>query len=184
MAKETAIRLVMINGVARYGMPGLMSALGAQGETLRVGGKTRSLYLDQATADPDVSGMSWGAARSALRVALRNLPKLARKLENPKSMPLRRSLLDAPEPVVWSLALDEIQETAVDLGPRLPFNGPNDFTGPERVSSRAATAPLSVILQPIDLDPLTVADDPDFLSNIANQPNVPEPIRTGLASLY
>lgn len=183
-AKETAIRLVMINGVARYGMQGLMSALGALGETLRVGGKTRSLYLDQATGDPDVSVVSLGAARSALRVALRNLPKLARKLENPRPMSVRRSLLDAPEPVVWSLALDEIQETAVDLGPRLPFNGPNDFTGPERVASRAATVPLSAILQPIDLDPLTVADDPDFLSNIANQPNVPEPIRAGLKSLY
>jgi hypothetical protein len=34
------------------------------------------------------------------------------------------------------------------------------------------------------LDPLTVADDPHFLSEIAGQPNVPEPIRKGLAKLY
>ena len=39
-AKETSIRLVMINGVARYGVPALMGALGPKGETLRVGGKT------------------------------------------------------------------------------------------------------------------------------------------------
>ena len=31
-AKETSIRLVMINGVARYGMPELMGALGPEGE--------------------------------------------------------------------------------------------------------------------------------------------------------
>ena len=81
-------------------------------------------------------------------------------------------------------ALDEIQDTGVDLRPRLPFNGPHDFTGPDRVPMRAAAAPLSKILQPIALDPLTVADDPDFLSAIANQPNVPDPVRTGLAKLY
>jgi hypothetical protein len=86
--------------------------------------------------------------------------------------------------VVWSLALDEIQATGVDLRPRLPFNGPRDFTGPDCVSLRAAAAPLSTILEPIALDPLTVADDPNFLTAIANQPNVPGPIRTGLAQLY
>jgi hypothetical protein len=71
-----------------------------------------------------------------------------------------------------------------ELRPRLPFNAPNDFTGPERASVRAASAPLSTILKPIELDPLTVADDPNFLSDIANQPNVPEPIRAGLANLF
>ena len=88
------------------------------------------------------------------------------------------------EPVVWSLALDEIQATGVDLRPRLPFNGPRDFTGPKRVSPSAAAAPLSKILEPIALDPLTVADDPDFLLKIADEPNVPDPVRTGLAQLY
>ena len=183
-AKETSIRLVMVNGVARYGMPGLMGALGTKGETLRVGGKTRCLYLEQATADPDVAGVSLSAARRALRTAFRDLPQLARELEQPRSIKGMRAALDTSEAVVWSLALDEIQDTGVDLRPRLPFNGPRDFTGPERVSARAASAPLSTILQPIELDPLTVADDPTFLSDIASQPNVPEAIRRALAKLY
>ena len=183
-AKETSIRLVMINGVARYGVPALMGALGAQGETLRVGGQMRRLYLEEETGDPDVARVSLRQARSALRTAFRDLPKLARELENPKPQKVKRAALDAPEPVVWSLALDEIQATGVDLRPRLPFNGPRDFTGPDRVSLRAAAAPLSMILQPIVLDPLTVADDPNFLAAIANQPNVPDPVRTGLAQLY
>ena len=38
--------------------------------------------------------------------------------------------------------------------------------------------------RPIALDPLTVADDANFLTDIANQPNLPESIRTGLADLY
>ncbi len=182
--KETSIRLVMINGVARYGMPALMKALGAQGQTLPVGGKTRQIFLEQETADPDVANVSLSAACSTLRAAFRNLPKLARELEKPKPKKALRAALDTPEPVVWSLALDEIQATGLDLRPRLPFNGPRDFTGPERVSLRAAAAPLSTILQPIALDPLTVADDANFLLEIANQPNVPAPVRTDLADLY
>ncbi len=181
--KETSIRLVMINGVARYGIPELMSALGANGQALRVGGETRQLFLEQVTADPDVANVSLSKARSALRKAFHDLPKLARELEKPKSQKARRAALDAPEPVVWSLALDEIQYTGVDQRPRLPLNGPRDFTGPRLVTTRAA-APLSTILQSIALDPLTVADDPSFLTAIANQPNVPDPIRAGLAQLY
>ena len=52
------------------------------------------------------------------------------------------------------------------------------------MSSRAVAVPLSQLLQPIALDPLTVADDTNFLKEIANQPNVLESIRTGLAELY
>lgn len=183
-AKETAISLVMINGVARYGLAGLMKALGSGGETVRVGRQTRRLFLQQETGDPDVGSVSLRAARSALKKAFEDLPKLARELEKPKPKKAVRRALDAPEPVVWSLALDEIQATGVDQRPRLPFNGPRDFTGPKRASTRAAAVPLSQLLQPIVLDPLTVADDANFLTDIANQPNLPESIRTGLADLY
>lgn len=180
-AKETSIRLVMVNGLARYGTPGMMRALGAEGETLRVGGRLRCLNLTQPTADPDVASVSLKQACRTLRAAFRNLPALAREVETPRP---RNALRSTSEPVVWSLALDEIEATDIDLRPRLPFSGPDDFTGPDRISPRAAAAPLSTLLQPIALDPLTVADDPNFLAEIANQPNVPEAVRTGLAALY
>lgn len=172
----------MINGVARYGMPALMIALGAEGRTLRVGGMTRRLFLEQQSADPAVANVSLSAARSALSKAFRDLPGLARMLEKPKPRHATRAL-DAPQPVVWSLALDEIQSTGIEQRPRLPFDGPHDFTGPALVAARAS-APLSTILQPITLDPLTVADDPNFLPLIAAQPNVPEAVCKGLAELY
>jgi hypothetical protein len=84
------------------------------------------------------------------------------------------------------LVLDEIQDRGVDLRPRLPFRGPRDFTGPARAARGAARAapPLSTILKPIRLDPLTVADDADFLTAIEQQPNVPAPIKNGLRGLY
>jgi cytosine/adenosine deaminase-related metal-dependent hydrolase len=180
-AKETSIRLVMINGIARYGMPALMKALGLVGEAVRVGGRERRLFLEQETADPAVASVSLSTARAALRAAFRDMPKLARELEKSK---VTRSALDVPEPVVWSLALDEIQPTGNDMRPRLPFSGPRDFTGPNTVGVRAAAAPLSTILEPVALDPLTVADDRNFLTEIAKQQNVPEAVRAGLAGLY
>jgi hypothetical protein len=72
------------------------------------------------------------------------------------------------------------------LRPRLPYGGPRDFTGPRSVAPGAAAsaAPLSQILEPITLDPLTVVDDPHYLPRIAVQPNVPEEVKRGLASLY
>ena len=183
-ARETAVRLVMINGVARYGTPAIMATLGAPGESVRVGGNKRTLYLAQESADPVVASVSLRDARAALKAALNDIPDLAAEMEQPRAVIARRAALDAPEPVVWSLALDEIQASPVNLRPRLPFGSPTDFTGPERVAAAATSVPLSKLLVPIALDPLTVADDADYLTAIENQPNVPEAIRAGLRALY
>ena len=184
-AKETDLRLVMINGIGRYGFPSLMAAVGAAGESVYVGGRRRMLFLAQKTGDPDVAQVSLAQARSALRSAFRKLPKLARELERPRRA--TRAMLDASQPVVWSLALDEIHDTGVVLRPRLPLDGPEDFTGVETFvtpAARGIAAPLSEILQAVELDPLTVADDPRYLASVASQPNVPQAVRDNLASLY
>lgn len=182
-AKETAIRLVMINGVPRYGLPSLMGSLGAVGEAIRVGGNPRTLFLEQKTADPDVATVSLSQARTDLQQALRNIRQLAVQAENPQPTP-RGLALDSPREPVWTLALDEIQATGVEIRPRLPFDGPRDFTGPSSVATRAASLPLSQLLGPIELDPLTVADDENFLREIEQQPNLPDAVRQGLRTLY
>ena len=190
-ATEASVRLVLINGVPRYGIPELMDPLGSGDETVRVGGETRRLFLRQDTAPGEVAGLSLSAAQAALSAALRDIRERARELETAPAdtRQLGRAVtLDAPEPVVWSLALDEIRDTGLELGPRLPYSGPRDFTGSERAPQLAARAaslpPLSEILRPIALDPLTVVDDADFLDEVAAQPNVPEAVRTGLRRLY
>jgi hypothetical protein len=117
-------------------------------------------------------------------VALRDVAKLALEIET-SGGPRPRVVLDAPVEPVWTLALDEIS-VGVDFSPRLPFDGPGDFTGPNRfprVEAKDAPA-LSTILRPIELDPLTVADDANFLQAIEAQPNVPEAIRRALRELY
>lgn len=182
-AKETDIGLVMINGIARYGTPALMAPLAPHDETVRVGGELHRLYLKQETADPDVVAVSLGAATEQMRDSLLNIVDLAKELEKPKKPAMKSRVLDATERPVWSLALDEIRDRGEDLRPRLPFAGPRDFTGAKRIS-KAAAAPLSSVLKPISLDPLTVADDEDFLDSIEQQPNVPKPVRDGLRALY
>jgi cytosine/adenosine deaminase-related metal-dependent hydrolase len=181
-AKETAIRLVMINGVARYGMPSLMEHLGAAGESIRIGGRTRMVFLRQATADPLMATTPLGEARDTLKDAFRRMPELARKLEQPPPAAPRLAL-GRPAAPVWALALDEIEDTGVDLRPRLPLPGRAAFTGASRAAARAA-APLSTILEPMDLDPLTVADDGKFLERIAAQRNLPAFLPGELGNLY
>jgi cytosine/adenosine deaminase-related metal-dependent hydrolase len=181
-AKETDIRLVMINGLARYGVPEVMQSLVPDDETIRVGGQLRRLFLKQETSDPDVAQVPLNSATTQLREALRDIAKLAKEIEKPRPT-LSRRALDGPP--VWSLALDEIASSGVELGPRLPFDGPHDVTGTDRTSPTAAlAAPLSTILKPVDLDPLTVADDEKFLEKIAQQLNLQAPLKTGLQGLY
>jgi hypothetical protein len=183
-APETGISLVMIDGVARYGLPALMHALHADGEKMTVGGQARQLFLKDDDGDPDVAAMSLSAATSALAQALHALPELARALEAPKAPHPARLVLDGARRATWSLALDEIHDDGVDMRPRLPYAGPTDFTGPRLAAARPSSTPLSALLTSIELDPLTVADDPDFLHRIAAEPNVPAAIRDGLALLY
>jgi len=128
--------------------------------------------------------VSLSQATSALSAALADLPKLALQLEKPKPAKARRAALDAHESLVWSLALDEVADTGVDLRPRLPLAGPRDLTGPSPTALAAPAPPLSRILEPITLDPLTVVDDAHFLPRIESQPNIPAPIRSGLMQLY
>jgi cytosine/adenosine deaminase-related metal-dependent hydrolase len=182
-AHETDLRLVMINGVARYGVPELMKRLAPEDQTLRVGGQLRRLYLEQATGDPDVGQISLSTSMTKLRWAFRNIAKLAKEIETPKRT--RRLVLDARAAPAWTLALDEIDGGGVELGPRLPYGGPRDFTGAERAPHILAKAPpLSTILKPLELDPLTVADDDRFLTRIAEQPNLPRRLRTQLRELF
>ncbi|MEP7152508.1 MAG: hypothetical protein ABI856_12425 [Nitrospira sp.] len=75
----------------------------------------------------------------------------------------------------WTVALDELEGTGVDLRPRLPMRGERHLTGPTPALARAE--PLSEIVVPLELDPLTVADDATFLSRIDKQINLPDFVR-------
>ena len=177
---ERTVQLVAINGTRRYGTTALMTADGPGLEKLAVGGEQRVLYLTQATEDPDVAAVSYAEARA----------KLADALQNVKAMALEQEHQHGPEalaaaPVVRAdhprLALDEFEHTDFTQRPHLTFNGA--VTGPVD-RPQAAAPPISSLLSPIQLDPLTVADDTDWLDAVGHEMNLPGYMAPGLRALY
>jgi 5-methylthioadenosine/S-adenosylhomocysteine deaminase len=152
-----------------------MTQLGASGDDLTVGGEKRVLHLAQKTTDPDVAPIALKQAQADLGKALRDLPKL-----KPPAAPAAERQGVEPPPV-WFLALDEIAPTGMDVRPHLPMEG-----RPTMAEAKGPT-PLEttpVELKSLELDPLTVADDPDFLTQLATEKNLPEFVKEGLPLLY
>ena len=180
-AKEQDISLVVINGVPRFGRNPLMTSLNAKGETLTIAGEQRMMFLKQDTQDPLVGAIKLSQAKSDLEDALSKLPALAKALEQPKPTAAIGPKRAAP---TWQLALDELEDTGVDLRPRLRDRRSKALTGPKRGMMAKASKPLSQILQPLELDPLTVAGDAEFLASLATQKNLPQFVKDGLPTLY
>jgi 5-methylthioadenosine/S-adenosylhomocysteine deaminase len=112
---------------------------------------------------------------------LNRLPELASALEHPTSVP---KLADANlGETRWFLQLDHDESPGFSLRPHLP--DPSGFpTALPATDIAAATEPLSSVLMPLTLDPLTVADDHSFLTAIGNEPNVWPDVKAGLPDLY
>ena len=181
-ARESNLALVMINGVARCGEPSLMRALGADGEPLLVGGSQRLLNLEQRTEDPVTAAISFAQARDRLSAALSRLPDLAsERLAALVSGPA--GPLAGPAEPTWYLALDELEQTGMELRHRLPFGQDENRTGPALPTALDLQA-LAVQLQPLQLDALTAIDDGDLLDRIGRQRNLPAYVAPGLRQLY
>jgi 5-methylthioadenosine/S-adenosylhomocysteine deaminase len=178
-ARESDLRLVLINGVPRYGAVVLMKKLGVAGESTKVGGETRRLFLTQKTASAPVTSISLAEATATLKQAVKDLPNHGKRRSAlrsaPKNMLKSRS---ARGTETWVLALDEVISTGMDLRPHLPFDG----------ESTMATARGSLLSAPalpaLTLDPLTVVDDSDFLDTIASEKNLPAFVKDGIKTLY
>jgi 5-methylthioadenosine/S-adenosylhomocysteine deaminase len=183
---ERTVQLAVIDGTPRYGTPALMVTDGPGLETLTVGGQPRVLYLTQATQDPDVAAVGYAQAKQQLADALANLQSIRLEQEAKQPEPAGpEALAAAPkvEPGHPRLALDEFEHTDVTQRPHLPLHGKP--TGP---LDRAAAAPpgvlLSSLLSPMELDPLTVADDSAWLERVAAETNLPGYLATALRTLY
>jgi hypothetical protein len=174
-APETDIGLVMINGVARFGLPGLMKDLGASGaESVEIGGRKRTLYLAQQSADINVATIKFSQARKMLAKALQELPNHNKSAVFRKGMPKVEAFRPGAPPV-WFLALDEIADTGLDLRPHLPYRG--ETTGAPEVGKKAAVPPALV---PLELDKPTAADDETFLERLQAERNLPQYLKDGL----
>ena len=177
---ERSVQLVAINGTPRYGTPAMLVADGPGLETLTVGGEARVLYLAQATEDPDVAALGYGAAQAKLADALQNIQAIRLEQEH-----LRGPEMLAAAPDVHAghprLALDEFEHTDFTQRPHLMFDG--HVTGPLDQPS-ADSPPISSLLSAIQIDPLTVADDPGWVDSVSHEMNLPAYLVPGLRALY
>ncbi|NJD04707.1 MAG: amidohydrolase family protein [Ruminiclostridium sp.] len=183
-SNEKDISLIIINGIARYGLPALMVRSVPDKEDITVGGTPRSVYLSQKIQDPALETMSLTNAKYKLSDSLKRLPELAAELEKQTtraSFTGRCINLLAPEEITWTLALDELEDTGVELRHRLTVNG--RMTGPAYRAAKTSK-PLSSIVKPLKLDPLTMMDDGEYLSSIQTQKNLPAYIKEELKKLY
>ena len=170
-ADEQSIHLVMINGVPRCATPALMKDLGITGENFAVGGSARVLNLAQATEDPDVQPIPLTLAKTRLTKALNALPNLP-------PPPVAKRATKAPS-LTWSLVLDELVPTGMDVRPHLPLGG-----HPTMAEAKGKVAAKDPVLKPLKLDPITVVDDSDLLDAIRNEKNLPDYVKEGLPQLY
>lgn len=186
-AAETDLSLVMINGVARYGLSALVSARtnAPASESIKVGGAARRLNLAHVTADPAIGAITLAQARSVLTATMLDLPQLEHA---PVTPAVARAVARAGGPAPtggpqWRLALDELVDTGQVLRTRFRYR--NRRTAPrldEWVGASRAATPLP--LRPLTLDPLTVADDDSFLDRLGAQTNLPAGFAAALAALY
>jgi 5-methylthioadenosine/S-adenosylhomocysteine deaminase len=175
-ASEGDIRLVMIGGVRRLGVQELSN--GMMGiEAFKIEGKTVNLNLHDATSDPIVEGLKLATAIDRLTDGLKNIKTLAAALENPGAVPhglaQRATLAAAGQPAQWQLVLDHEEGHGESLRPR--FANAAHAEPVARLSSvlAAAAKPLSQILEPLELDAITAADDPTYVQRLKDQKNLP-----------
>ena len=162
-ARETSLTLVVINGIPRAGQTRLMKAFGPGTEQIKVGRSNRVLNLAQETAHPLVRDLSLAEATRRLEEAMQNLPALAQELDGAALDGFLGGSADS-QGVLWRVFMD-IEEEGLD-------------------QTALAAEPLSSYVQPMDLEPITVADDPEFLHKLAAARNLPEFVKKGLPPLY
>ncbi|MFD3525010.1 amidohydrolase family protein [Streptomyces sp. NPDC058653] len=178
-ARDTDIQLVVIDGIARYGLRDLVGALVSDGELEEVSGTgadDRVVNLDDAAGDPLVAGLTLAEATDRLTTALADLPALAAR--PPQPAPLTGALAGG---LRWRLALDELAPTGAELRPRLTLSaaGRTHRTGPELGPVTAAVGALT----PLRLDGLTASGDSSFGTVLAQEANLPADYGARLARL-
>ena len=168
-ATEKDVTLVAIGGVPRYGRKALVSKLVRERgriESWKVGKASQAFHLDIGGSAPIVVDIPMREAARKLADGLQRIKELAAEVESARNR--------GDDAFGWP------RDAA--FGPRWTLVFDNDDMGD---AFAVAGPPLSTILEPIELDPLTIVDDPNFLARVNSQlPHVPEYLKRGLAQYY
>jgi 5-methylthioadenosine/S-adenosylhomocysteine deaminase len=182
---EHDVELVVINGIPRYGasktMRQLLGTTADKAESATIANRRRLLNFTQATADPDVGTLTLAQATDLLTDGLKRLPELAKDLLTRPALELLDAAPGTERPVFLVLDHDDLAD--VDLRPHLP-NAQGKPTGELSVDATAKATPLPDLLEPLQLDALTVPDDHRFLDALAKEKNLPPDLAAQIPDLY
>jgi 5-methylthioadenosine/S-adenosylhomocysteine deaminase len=171
-SSEADITLVVTNGVPRCGTAMLMEPFGIETERLKIGQKEeeRVLYLRQTPGTAYVGTLTLQEAQNRLSTGLQNLPNPPNFVEPPLA-----ALEEGTPPEEFTLVLDNDGEIGQSLRPLSPM------LTPPPVAAEA----LEDILVPMELDPLTVAEDPaKYFNMLTNQINLPDYVKNNMPKFY
>lgn len=170
---EAAISLVVINGFPRYGYASLMTKWSLATEDFKVGDLNYKLHLKQSNVDPAVGDLKLGDAIKKLEKGLNDLPALAKDTET--NMQKAFSPFFASTHPQWFLVLDHNDE---------PQGEKMRLAGAVAATAKVKAQPLSAIVEKMELDIMTAADDKSFFEAIKVQKNLPQYIKDGLLKMY
>ncbi len=166
-ARETSVTLVVIDGVPRVGQSRLMNRFTGRKKQITVGTSPRILNLGQQVADEMVGDLSLTEATERLEKAMANLPDLAQQLDTNTAEGLFSGSTDATG-ATWRIVPDfEDDDTEIELALGI-----------------AAKPYAFYVDSPMELEGITVADDPGHLRKLMLARNLPEFVKKWLPSLY
>jgi cytosine/adenosine deaminase-related metal-dependent hydrolase len=166
-ARETGVTLVVINGVARVGQPELMKKFGSDYEAIRVGGSQRLLNVRHPVADALLGPGGLAQATSILADAMKRLPELAARLDQGW--------------VGGELVSGSANAPAAAPSVQVRFEFEEE---PSELDLAMAAVPLAELVQPMQLDPITVADDARWFARLMAVAHLPRYIQEKLPGLF
>ncbi len=183
-ARETSITLVVIHGVPRTGQPRLMrrfwdaSLTGASWiDSIHVGRTARQLYLEHE--NDMLQGLHLSDAITALEDGMARLPELAQQLD--AAVGVGNAMTTA-----GSVTVGGGMEVAGATFRVVPdFEEADTQAQIDAMGFALAAQPYAFwVTEPMVLDAITVADDPQHLRRLVQARNLPEFVKRGLPKLY
>lgn len=160
-ADEAALTLIVIDGIPRVGEPRFMNRFELDNpESIRIAGSERLLNLKEAETHPLLAGLTLTEATERLQDALRRLPDIAGAVDNALLAGLGEGGPGLP-----------ISEVRLELEMN---DEPLEFLA----------GSIAEFVFPMELEAITVADDPTYLPKLAAAINLPEFVKQELPGLY
>jgi hypothetical protein len=180
-AREQTISWVIIDGWPRIGQKRQMGKFDIEVEQVKLGSSKRYLYLKNKSPDNPIDiDLTYAEARTKLEGGMASLPQLAVQAEQSDSGIFAGAAGVLTPGTHWRIESDH--EDRPDSSQRHHLMFEDETTGGGFFEE--AAVPLSELLEPMELDRATVADDTHYFRKLAVQRNLPEYIKLRLPTFY